>query len=76
MFKLYLDFCDPNPCLNGGTCVPSKWSKRPYLISCICIGIYGGKHCEVEELQRCYLPQDPGRLKCIENSRSRIQNLV
>ena len=35
--------CDPNPCFNGGTCVPSDDPKNP---TCICPNEFIGPRCE------------------------------
>ncbi|CAH1241297.1 COL6A3 [Branchiostoma lanceolatum] len=35
------DVCDPNPCLNGGTCQPTGTTSR-----CLCPNRYSGRFCE------------------------------
>ena len=36
--------CDPNPCLNGGTCVDSIGSY-----TCQCVSGFGGDDCDIGE---------------------------
>ncbi|KAG8188974.1 hypothetical protein JTE90_010063 [Oedothorax gibbosus] len=57
----HMDFCSPNPCRNGGICMPSEWPSLPHLVSCDCQPGFEGKHCEKESTQRCSLPQDQGK---------------
>jgi hypothetical protein len=37
-----IDYCSPNPCLNGGSC--SKWGFFGY--KCLCSANYTGKNCQ------------------------------
>ncbi|XP_033107089.1 fibropellin-3-like [Anneissia japonica] len=45
--------CDPNPCLNGGTCRPGL--RKPYY--CVCLAAYLGVHCETS--RRIYCEESP-----------------
>jgi hypothetical protein len=57
---LFKDFCDPNPCLNGGSCIPSIWTNKRHLITCKCPPGYDGLRCEHKALDVCSLPMSPG----------------
>jgi hypothetical protein len=61
-FFLFKDFCDPNPCLNGGSCIPSIWTNKRHLITCKCPPGYDGLRCEHKALDVCSLPMSPGKL--------------
>jgi len=39
--------CDPNPCLNGGLCVPDDERIAEDHFVCICREAYSGKRCEL-----------------------------
>ena len=47
-FLLYISAVSPcaisNPCLNGGSCSTSTWTKKKY--RCLCPGYFTGDHCE------------------------------
>lgn len=44
--KVSKDGCDPNPCKNSATCV--KDARNPNISTCVCVGEYHGKHCELK----------------------------
>ncbi|XP_071817974.1 uncharacterized protein [Apostichopus japonicus] len=39
--------CDPNPCLNGGTCMPSSSSQNSY--RCVCSRSFSGHKCAIHD---------------------------
>ncbi|XP_022244270.1 kielin/chordin-like protein [Limulus polyphemus] len=61
------DYCIPNPCQNGGTCLPSRWPQQPHLVSCHCAPQFEGTYCDHPATQSCYLPVDPGHKNCQDN---------
>ncbi|KAL4233911.1 hypothetical protein ACF0H5_008583 [Mactra antiquata] len=54
------DFCLPNPCENGGTCVQSIWPSEPQLTTCICPPGFDGHYCQYKSLDVCELPISTG----------------
>ena len=57
---LISDFCLPNPCENGGTCVPSIWPSEPQLTTCQCLPGFDGHYCQYKALDVCELPVSRG----------------
>ena len=41
-----LDPCDPNPCMNGGTCLPLVPGSGDTELACVCTLLFGGARCE------------------------------
>ncbi|XP_069129569.1 uncharacterized protein [Argopecten irradians] len=56
------DFCEPNPCQNGGTCVASIWPTEPQLVTCTCPPGWDGHLCQYPALDVCSLPINTGSL--------------
>ena len=54
------DFCQPNPCQNGGSCEPSVWPNEPRLVTCVCPPGYDGHLCQYQVLDACSLPLSTG----------------
>ncbi|XP_067675152.1 uncharacterized protein [Haliotis asinina] len=54
------DFCNPNPCEHGGTCMESIWINEPHLVTCICPPGYDGHLCQYEVEDTCTLPISTG----------------
>ncbi|KAH3728063.1 hypothetical protein DPMN_054010, partial [Dreissena polymorpha] len=54
------DFCQPNPCDNGGTCVHSIWPTEPQLTTCLCPPGFDGHYCQYTALDVCELPVSNG----------------
>ena len=49
LYYISEDYCYPNPCLNGGLCVPVSNSTDTL---CECQDGYFGEHCELSKLMR------------------------
>ncbi|XP_023238974.1 uncharacterized protein LOC111637659 [Centruroides sculpturatus] len=58
------DYCQPNPCHNGGICMSSIWPTEPQLVTCQCPLGFEGPFCEHSTIQMCYLPLDHGKNIC------------
>ncbi|CAI9718898.1 chordin isoform X2 [Octopus vulgaris] len=54
------DYCHPNPCQHGATCIQSVWPAEPWLVSCKCPPGYEGDHCQYKSKEICYLPLQKG----------------
>lgn len=70
---LFLSFaadpCASSPCLNGGTCIPSKYSSASERFECKCLAGYAGLLCERQAVDTCSLPKVVGlcQVGCREN---------
>ncbi|GAB1599713.1 kielin/chordin-like protein [Argonauta hians] len=58
--EMVRDYCHPNPCQHGATCVQSEWPTEPWLVSCKCPPAYEGNHCQYKSTEVCYLPLQQG----------------
>lgn len=59
----FSDFCEPNQCENGGTCVQSIWPSEPQLTTCRCPPGFDGHYCQYTALEVCELPLSRGNLQ-------------
>lgn len=59
---LHSDYCEPNPCKHGGTCVQSEWPKQKWMVSCHCPPGYEGKNCQYKSTNICSLPLQTGKM--------------
>ena len=67
LFELIADLCNPNPCLNSGTCFSMSYGYR-----CVCDNSFYGKQCEFE-YEREYEKTNFGAYAHVTYSQGRSQ---